>query len=634
MHFENNLSLVLLCLFTSIMYADDTSFEKLYVHAAKKICAYSKMENDVCKQVAEHFKPAIQETNKRPVLDEKTVDVLELLESNNSNEDALVNKIPCLTEAGQLYAGMKLAFPHSTAEDINKSQEIVQGLVENPEVLGQIRTALTKLHRTERKLMEFYTKHEQHNYLTASKFSESTYPITQNLHHYFKPTQLVLGGALLKVGGVSLLQEAMATSAQSISNGKFTLSIDGSRFITTVYEGIYSLIKIPSFKMPMSTGDDIVSNVFAGYETIGKSMIMGYIWYHIHKRNQEVNPLHEKIQLLHEYIHAGEELEKIIKDHSFLANNISHYPILKNFNTMLTEDGKRLYEIIKTNSFAQYTDPSWNPNKGRIIASYLLLHKTKDEMLPFIQALSELDAYAAAAVWYQSRNYLQGPGYSFGQTEVSAKPQIKADQSWNMHMDPDSVVVNDIVLGNKEPNNAVISGINADGKTKIMESLMLNAIIEQSFGFSAAKEFTYTPFSAIRIHANVTDDVTKKLSKYQAELDRAKEIKDTVQSLKPHEKALVFFDEAFATTNPKAGSTVTCEYAESLAKYSNVIAMYVSFHHKLARMAENNPTLFKNYHVVAHEQPDGSFKRTYKLAQGYSKQIDALQLARIAGVIE
>jgi hypothetical protein len=141
-------SFLVFVLLFSLLHAlpDDQRREELFRHAAFKAC---EGRDGACSFFFEQFKKSVLEKDSTTVLNAKTASELGLFAVRGKAGTGLIEKLPCITEAGRTYAALKLAFPSDNAEEIRRSQRVVEELAKQPELAQQIREKLHKLQTLE-----------------------------------------------------------------------------------------------------------------------------------------------------------------------------------------------------------------------------------------------------------------------------------------------------------------------------------------------------------------------------------------------------------------------------------------------------------------------------------------------------
>ena len=73
---------------------------------------------------------------------------------------------------------------------------------------------------------------------------------------------------------------------------------------------------------------------------------------------------------------------------------------------------------------------------------------------------------------------------------------------WNPIIGKQDSVKNSIEIGNNNPNNIILTGPNAGGKTTFIKSVCLQILLSQTLTLNSCESMKFTPFSLIGSHMN------------------------------------------------------------------------------------------------------------------------------------
>ena len=174
----------------------------------------------------------------------------------------------------------------------------------------------------------------------------------------------------------------------------------------------------------------------------------------------------------------------------------------------------------------------------------------------------------------------------------------------------DSSISNDIVL----KKNIVISGPNASGKTTILKSLLLNALMSQQFGCGCYKSARIKCYDTFHSYLNIPD-TSGRDSLFQAEARRCKEIIDFINTT-PNKTHLCIFDELYSGTNPSDAVMCAKLYLNNMNQCNSVDYLITTHYVDLCKSFENDPHLY-NMKMKVIEKED-CIEYLYKLVEGIS----------------
>lgn len=238
-------------------------------------------------------------------------------------------------------------------------------------------------------------------------------------------------------------------------------------------------------------------------------------------------------------------------------------------------------------------------------------------------------------------------GLSYTNYLSSDKPVIKVDGLWHICLDKENVVSNDIALGGNEqyentetssnerhrPQNAIITGPNAGGKSTCVKSFLINILLSQTMCVSSATKCEMTPMHYINSQISIPDCKGHE-SLFQAELYRCKNNLDVLKALKPDEFAFITMDEIFNSTNVIEGIAGAYAIAKKLSNYDNMMLIFTTHFSYLTKLAKDNKK-FENLKMNVEINPiTQEIKFPYKLSKGISKQYIALELLKQKGFDE
>ncbi len=256
--------------------------------------------------------------------------------------------------------------------------------------------------------------------------------------------------------------------------------------------------------------------------------------------------------------------------------------------------------------------------------------------MPVWLAGGEIESYISAAKLFINHKHTP-VGYCFATFKESKKPFIKAKGVWNPFIDVNKVVTNDFTIGDKTPQNWVVTGPNGCGKSISIGSLMLALLMAQTYGIAPAKSFEFTPFHLLNCYLNVTDN-TGKFSKFEMEVKCAQELIRALNSLPYGTFAFTIMDEILTSTSDEA-IDLTKRLVRQLGERNNSSIVFAT-HVKKVTDLEKETKQWRNMHleaIVTEKTPDGKvagIKKTFKLKPGAEFLNIAEYLLEQAGVLQ
>jgi ABC-type multidrug transport system fused ATPase/permease subunit len=375
-----------------------------------------------------------------------------------------------------------------------------------------------------------------------------------------------------------------------------------------------------------------------------KSVLCGYnyakhTYYEIRNLDESrvmYEMFHKKISLLAKYLSHLKEMANFVKEHPVLTDSM---PAVKKFTQSIknlktkNDDFGKLIELLETSTFkGEY---SWLSYFSRVLVAYKLMLEQKENFVPAMLAVGELDAQLTIAKLY--KEFEKKPvKFCFPKyltcDDSDGKPAIKATKFWNPFLDPKKAVPNSIEIGHKfgTPQGVVITGPNAAGKSTITKAIILSVILGQSLGIAPANSLTFTPASKIMTYLNITDDIASGNSHFQAGVIRARELLEASKNLNPGEFGLFALDEAFNGTTFDEGQVAAFTLIKKLGQNRMGICV-TNTHFPMISTLEEKTGLFKNYKVSVIDEPGKNIIYTFTLEEGISRQNVALKILKEEG---
>ena len=165
--------------------------------------------------------------------------------------------------------------------------------------------------------------------------------------------------------------------------------------------------------------------------------------------------------------------------------------------------------------------------------------------------------------------------------------------------------------------NMVISGPNASGKTTLLKSTILNAILCQQIGGGFFNECVTPCFNMFHCYLNIPD-TSDRDSLFQAEARRCKDMLGVIEDMGHEAKHLCVMDELFSGTNPEEATAGSYSFMEYLAGLRGVSFVMTTHYMKLCKMIKRDKKCAKNYNMCSSVDGIG-VKYSYKISGGISK---------------
>ena len=161
----------------------------------------------------------------------------------------------------------------------------------------------------------------------------------------------------------------------------------------------------------------------------------------------------------------------------------------------------------------------------------------------WLAAVAEYEALAALATYAAEH-----PSHPFPEI-VDGDATFEADELAHPLLPADTAVANDVQLGGSAPHLLLVSGSNMSGKSTLLRTVGLNAVLAQAGAPVRARRLAMTP---LRIGATlrIQDSLQAGRSRFFAEITRISAIVKLTERATPARTAVLFLlDELLAGTN-------------------------------------------------------------------------------------
>lgn len=364
----------------------------------------------------------------------------------------------------------------------------------------------------------------------------------------------------------------------------------------------------------------------------GMEGITGWFAYTREKNyNDLTNYLHTQMIAAGTVIRAMKSLNEAIERNPHLFNGLEHKhhltALFKDKDKSVSQKLHQLTNLLLTNTFTD--QPSYFSLKGRVLAAYALMKQIKNELAPALVALGEVDALLSCATLYKE-SLKNNNHYVFATYVEQDTPYINTVNMWNPFVGPHKSVVNSVELGGKNPQNMILTGPNAGGKSTFSKGLTLEVVLAQTIGLVPAESFAITPFAKINTYMNISDDTAGGNSLFKSEVMRAQELLKTILDLPKNQFSFSVMDEMFSGTSPKEGEAAGYAVAKNIGSHKHSIAIIATHFPRLKKLEEET-TDFKNYQVRVVKNADGTLTYPFKLELGAADQNVALDILKLEG---
>jgi len=254
-------------------------------------------------------------------------------------------------------------------------------------------------------------------------------------------------------------------------------------------------------------------------------------------------------------------------------------------------------------------------SRGHILAMHQDIKRIKRSLIPLLHSIALLDAYCSIAQLYQeSQN--EHNSFCFPEFIESPMPVIRYYDAWLPLLPSDSAVANNLFFGGDQPSKVVITGPNGGGKSTILKTEGIAAVLAQGWGIVPAQKAQQTMLSAIRTSLAPYEDISRGLSTFMAEKKVMTELLDDICKSDEHHRVLALIDEPYKGTVDDESAKRIYQFGKEVANFSQALIAIATHVKKPIFLEQETNGIFGNYQVNIREQSRGIFERLFKLEKG------------------
>lgn len=533
------------------------------------------------------------------------------------------------TIAGKIQLQKMLYEPTTDVNELVKRQNIVKALLTDEALFNELSQKVQVIKDVEKQVLWFCRQHDE----TIAEYYDIPY-IQNGLIKQYNNSETALE---LINRQRTVLTPAYNVAAPLIGHFLFWK-------ISTVYGG--STITYGEFcKRTVDATRDFFKAIFTGEDSrhiptgikavvIAYAAMLSYTYYKTVSascetagiNNKVTNQIQEKMIATATLTNTIKDLGKKVYQHDVLKQGLSSVENLKSvFEGSVKKPG--LGALLNNLSTPTFTGkPSFFSMHGRVLNSFNMMQKESSNVIDLMKFGGQIDAYLSIAKLYKKLAANPNAQYCFVNYVTADKPSVDLVDFWHPMLDPNKVVKNSASLSGQDgmAQNMIVTGPNAGGKSTALKAITIAVVLAQTIGIVPAKQMSMTPFALINTYLNVTDTIGRE-SLFQAELNRAKKLINSIAELNADQFSFVILDEIFTGTNPEEGKEGSRQVINLLNKQPNNIAIIATHYHDLTDLEVKTNGHIKNYKVSVGRD-NGKIKYLYKLEPGISDQKIALEL--------
>ena len=561
-----------------------------------------QLDDNLCKNIISHMLNEPESKENQIATNSVYVD-LEIFQGNQENTNSIFSAIDnTSTFIGQHYLKKMIKNPTKNIEELHNRQKILKELIKDRKLYESLQEKFKELKELEKSII--WTLKEKNNEearLVNSVFFTHKYLKALNnneqvllFYNYFKIIFSPVYGIFSPIFFLILPYLYLVF----FTNIKFDFSTY-FKIVKMSFFGSYSSVLF---------GNNSKTN-YTKYLSLGLSFII-YVQNAVNSvniaihTNEIINELHKKINDVSRFLELG---HSICKDTRKLFGR---------------DEVAECMPILSCQTFKN--DPSLLSNKGRILVTFNQLNENK-EIFNVLKLIGEIDSYLSICSLVTNNTEKKGQ-FCFPKYLTTCEPKINTTDLWHPYLNPDDVVTNNIEID--DPQNIIITGPNAGGKSTTIKSLAISLLLGQTICVCSGTKAEFTPFSLINTYLNIPDCKGKE-SLFEAEMHRSRDHIKLLETLSKNDFAFVIMDEIFSSTNPDEGISGGYAIANKLSTFSNSIAVITTHYNHLTTLEKSGK--FKNLKIPIDRDQKNNIIYPYKIYDGVSDQFIALELLKEKG---
>ncbi len=237
----------------------------------------------------------------------------------------------------------------------------------------------------------------------------------------------------------------------------------------------------------------------------------------------------------------------------------------------------------------------------------------------WIAAIAEFEAISSLASFAFERPAAQFPEL------LEDGPVFEAVALRHPLMSPARAVPNDVSLGSS-PRLLILSGSNMSGKSTLLRSIGLNAVLAWSGAPTTADRLRISPM-AVGASIRIVDSLQDNRSRFYSEITRLRQIVELTNGPDP---VLFLLDEFLSGTNSHDRLIGAQAVIRTLLK-RGAIGVVTTHDLALTQIEEEFRAIAANVHFEDHLE-DGRISFDYRLKPGVVQRSNALELMRAVGL--
>lgn len=523
-----------------------------------------------------------------------------------------------VTYSGKPVSMKLLVTPGFHASVIKKRQQCIGWLESKDQERKLLKLYLSQIREHEPYLMNLWNVHDKYWQQDLSSFcmpqmlsQYDTNPTALGSYQWLKRLNLMaMPITSSATGGAMQGVTDSIRRSESLIKGAFRGGINAIKDLGTQYK---TLLNPTAFKAGLKAcQDETNSKIWGGllwYLSVSGLISLPYLTYKNDKNLLKMTE-HFRKEIKHQV--------QNINDLLVITRNLYKY-ILKTplmlYITGLAEIGELFEnkEIVKFLEFSRIilNNESKVLDKGYLFAAYNLVKSIKQQLIPLMEFIGEIDTYVCLAELINSHKNNKFRPFSL--VQILADPKATQMELVGFH--------NPLVQNNKSVNNlsmngpdshVLLEGPHACGKSTITRAITYNFILIHSFGIISSIKGKSSIFDRFIAYSNVSENPQLGLSGFDAQLHEMITMRATIDNYeKDNKKVFCFLDEPLTGTMEEAGAKELKDFCSYISSKNNVLCVLATHFNNIS-----SKDIFKPHYMECDETKPGEFVRTYILKPG------------------
>lgn len=329
--------------------------------------------------------------------------------------------------------------------------------------------------------------------------------------------------------------------------------------------------------------------------------------------NENLEALRARMIGVADFMKAIQQLEALVVTHSDLRDALPAH-VINNIalSQSLSEKMQELVALLNTATFKKSKSIFYL--RGKVLYANKLFQEIKEELIPAMQAMAEIDAYCSIAR-LMKESALNANKFTFVTFTNAPSAYLELTNCWIPVLNPNEAVANSMTLGQKNPGKLIITGPNGGGKSTHLKAVGQTVALAQSWGIVPARRAQMSIFDAVRTSMDPREDLAHGLSKFMAQKESMDKIQEFVLG-DPSKISLILLDEPYDGTVTDEIARRAGAFCDNVVTSKNCLAIVAT--HIMPTLS--NEKLYAWAHVDIAEPKAGTFRRTFKLRSGLAKR--------------